>query len=249
MEPKLTASLFEEIKELLKKRKIKYSQLALQLKMSESGLKKLLNSQDCSLSKIEKICAKLGVQVSDLIHAIEKKDLKEVQFTKKQELYFVAEPLSFLIYWGLVYERREALKVMEVLRLEPKKFWSLVRKLDHLELLKVMEGNRLVLPRIQGIRWVGRSKFVVDLYRSWGRSLYEGALNTVFQQSAPGADDFYFTIRYLQMSESTWAEFKRELGELEARFSNRGTLEMRMHLGNLRHVRWITAVDNKSWLE
>lgn len=57
----------KELKSILKARRIKYAELAPRLGMSESGLKKLLNGVDCSLSKLGQVCDELDISMSSLI--------------------------------------------------------------------------------------------------------------------------------------------------------------------------------------
>jgi hypothetical protein len=69
--------------------------------MSESGFKKLINSDDCGLSKIEKICNFIGIIMTDLFKSIEKLQLEEVSFTSNQEAFFTNQRLGLkLIIWS-----------------------------------------------------------------------------------------------------------------------------------------------------
>ncbi|MDD4976922.1 MAG: helix-turn-helix transcriptional regulator, partial [Bacteriovorax sp.] len=163
--------LISELKRIIKTQGFSYKELALALRMSESGFKKLINSEDCSLGKIEKICKFVGIRITDLFQSIEKLQLEEVSFNPKQETYFSTHRVAFLLFWLLVYERRSLVESQTLLKLEDKKMWSHLRKMDALNLLKVLPGDRLGLPHPRGIKWVGRTKFVNSLYVKWGHSL------------------------------------------------------------------------------
>jgi len=81
--------LMSELKRIIKVQGFSYKELSAELKMSESGFNKLINSEDCNLSKIEKICNIVGIRMTDLFESIEKIQLKEVNFTIKQESFFL----------------------------------------------------------------------------------------------------------------------------------------------------------------
>ena len=247
MEQNVTRLVLSEIKLAMKKAKLTYVDVAKALRMSESGFKKLMNGKDCSLTKLEKICQIVGLRVSDLFRSVEGKDLKEVAFSPSQEDYFEKNPKGFLLYWMLAYERRNLTESLAILGLDEKNGFSILRKLDALGLLKIGVGNRLTLPQPKGIRWIGNSKFIIDLYRRWGTALLEDSLERLSKRSPKPASDHYFAIRYFKMSESTWKEFLIALTNLELEYANRATAEMRLNITELGHVRWVTAVDNRSW--
>jgi transcriptional regulator with XRE-family HTH domain len=245
MDDNWTKLLLGELKRIIKAQGYNYKDISKALKMSESGFKKLINSEDCSLSKVEKICNFIGIRMTDLFRSIEELQLEEVSFSKGQELFFESERVGFLLFWLLVYERRSLVESQKLLNLEEKKMWSLLRKMDVLNLIKVLPGDRLGLPRPQGIKWVGKSKFINDLYRQWGSTL----LNNAIGENANDLENSYFTIRYLKMCESTWKEFKLNLESLELQYTNTATREMRMNVQNLKHIRWLSIADQKSWAE
>ena len=237
--------LMGELKRIVKEQGFSYKDLAKTLKMSESGFKKLINSEDCSLGKVEKICNTVGIRITDLFISIEKLQLEEVRFTQLQESFFTSQRTGFLLFWLLAYERRPLTEAQSLLKLDSKKIWSMLRKMDSLNLIKVLPKDRLGLPQPHGIKWVGKTKFITDLYKKWGHHLLAQAIEKQGQASA----DSLFTIRYLKMSESTWKEFKGELEKTELQFTNRATREMRMSVQNLKHVRWLSVADQGSWAE
>ena len=171
MELPIARLLLAELKVQLRNRKIVYADFARSLAMSESGLKKLLSADDCSLGRIQKMCSTLGLSFFDLVESIEGTRLVETQFTREQESYFEKDRTGFLFYWLLVYERRSLVETSRLLKLDSRKQQSLLLKLDRLALLQVQAGGRFQIPDPLAIRWVGRSPFVLRLYEKWGVSL------------------------------------------------------------------------------
>ena len=245
MDDNWTKLLLNELKRIIKSQGFNYKELAEALEMSESGFKKLINSTDCSLSKIEKICNFVGVRMTDLFKSIEKLHLEEVSFSSDQELFFKTYRVGFLLFWFLVYERRSLEEAQNLLKIDNKKTWSYLRKMDALNLLKILPKDRISLPRPQGIKWVGSTTFIDDLYTKWGHSL----LNYAIKKKGIDPENSYFSIRYLKMSESTWKDFKMNLENMEIQYTNIATREMRMGLKSLKHIRWLSIADQKSWAE
>ncbi|MGZ3744715.1 MAG: helix-turn-helix domain-containing protein [Pseudobdellovibrionaceae bacterium] len=242
---KWSALLMKELKDMIKRQGYSYKTLAEELNMSVSGFKKLINSDDCNLQKIEKISDVIGIRLMDLFAAIEEQHLQEIQFTSQQENFFNSKREGFLLYWLLVYERRTLQEARGLLRLELKEYTSLLRKMDSLNLLKVFAGEKLGLPHPQGIKWASRSRFILDLYKKWGQDLLDASLQSLTQPS----EQKYFSIRYLKMSQSTWNEFKIALENLEKKVINTAVREMRTQVQDLMHVRWLFVADHKSWAE
>lgn len=237
--------LMRELKDMIKKQGYSYKEISENLDMSESGFKKLINSDDCSLKKIETIAGIIGIRVMDLFAAIEDQHLKEIVFTSQQEDFFTSKREGFLLYWLLVYERRSLDEAKSLLRLDQKRASSLLRKLDSLNLIKLFAGERMGLPQPEGVKWAHKSRFVRELYKKWGQDLLNSSLQTIMQNN----EDKYFSIRYMKMSQSTWNEFRIELENLEMRTINTAVREMRMQVNDLLQVRWLTAADHKSWAE
>ncbi len=238
----MASMILNELKIILKRNKIEYKELAAHLGLSESGLKKVMNAEDGSFSRLEQICRFLGVSLADVIHQIEDQELHNVAFTSSQEDFFAKDRIHFLTYWMLAYERRDSAEVQKLLQLGDRELWRILYRLDGLNLLRLQTGNRIKLPAPKAIKWVGRSKFVMDLYKKWSTQL--------ISQTAGNPDSgSRFLIRYLRMSESTWNDLCQAMIELDRQFSNRAVREMRLRTKNLRHVRWLTVADNRSWAE
>jgi DNA-binding Xre family transcriptional regulator len=249
MELNFTKQLMNELKRVIKEQGYTYSELAIALKMSESGFKKLINSKDCNLSKIENICRVIGIQISDIIQSTEQMQIVQVAFTTKQESFFISNRSGFLLYWLLVYERRNLEESQKTLSFDSKRLWTTLRKLDNLNLIKVHSNNRISLPKPVGVKWVGRTQFVNKVFAEWSHSLLDDILAKRETDPAPESPNAHFGIRYLRMTDSTWTEFKTELESLEVKYTNKATSEMRISSSRLNHVRWITLADQQSWVD
>ncbi|MBL7672464.1 MAG: helix-turn-helix transcriptional regulator [Bdellovibrionaceae bacterium] len=246
MESHSSRLIFMELKKVMKERGLNYGQVAKATGRSESGFKKIMSANDCSLHRLESICGAIGLRLSDLILAAENRELLNVTFEPQIEDFFLRQREGFQLYWLLVYERRTLDQAQKIMRIEKKRLDSLVRTLDKLNLVKLLADDRIVVPTPRGVRWIGKSKFTISLYKKWAQLLVDRSLRELAE---PDGRQKYFSIRYLQMSDSTWNDYLDSLEKVEVEFSNRATAEMRMKLHKLRHVRSLTIVDNGSWGE
>ena len=232
--------VIRNIKKLLKEQKISYKDLAKQLGMSESGIKKIFVSKDGSFLRMKQLCDSVGVSVYEMLQDTKSLD---VTFSKRQQDEFLKDFVLFRVYWMLVYERGSIVEVQKKLSLSYKDMFKLMRKLDDLKLLKLLPNDRLQLPPIQAVHWIGQGDFINKIYKEWSRNLLESV-------SKPNArQDEAFVLRYLPMTPNTFKEFQLAILNLEEEFIRRSIHEMRTKSTFLRHVRWMVVADNKSFID
>lgn len=92
----------EEIKKVLKTRKVRYSKLAWELGVSESGVKKMLTAHDLSFNRIQKILAAANVSVSDFFRSLDEGRPFERKLTPKQEEHFLRHPEHYHFFHQLL---------------------------------------------------------------------------------------------------------------------------------------------------
>lgn len=238
-EPNEYRAATERLKQALKQRRITYHELAKGIGLSESGVKKIFSAQDGSFQRLAQICRYVGISLSELI---EDRRTLSVGFTVTQQNEFLKNATLFQYYWLLVYERLPQKASANSLHLSKAEAFRLARKLDTLDLIKLLPGGRMRLPSIKAVRWVGDSEFLRNLYRNWSRSLLEKLAKPETK------DGEFFLLRYLQMTPKTFAEFIAAQRSLEEEFVRRAIQEMRVKSPGLEHVRWLIAVDNRSFV-
>ncbi len=243
MNQKLAKILCLELKRLIRASGYTYGQVADKMNLSESGLKKILSKDDMPMSRMIQFCEVLNLSLNDLIQVTESQNFIDVAFDKAQESAFLADYRLFIFYWFLVYERRSLDEIKKVMGVDQFKSEKILIKLDRLKLISYLSGGKLKLPSPKPIRWVDDSDFVKNLYRKWGKSLISNVVN----RRSP--EKQYFMLRYLQMSEENFKELVTLLTEIEKQSLNKSTRQMRLNSGELKHVRWMTCVDQLSWGE
>lgn len=238
-EPNEYRAAIESLKAVLKAKQITYKELAQAVKLSESGLKKIFAAQDGSFQRLAQISRYIGISLSELI---EENKTVDVGFSQKQQTEFLKEPLLFQVYWMLVYERRKVDSIQDELKLNKTEAFRILRRLDILDLIKLLPGDRLRIPSVKAVRWTGDGEFIRKMYREWSRNLVSDVAKV---HSEP---EELFIIRYFQMTPKTYTELLAAQKALEAEFIRRGIQEMRTRPPGLVHVRWLVAADTRSFI-
>jgi transcriptional regulator with XRE-family HTH domain len=229
------------LKLALKRQQITYKELARRLGLSESGVKKIFTAKDGSFQRVAEICAELGLSMEELF-AGQEESMHEVSFSPAQQEY-LADPRIFKLYWALVYERRSLADAQQVAGISAKESFPVLRRFDQLQLLELLPGGRLRVPAVRQVRWTGDGPLIRKLYQEWGGRF----LRTVATpEQLPGQ---MFLIRYFKASRRTQNDLMAALRDIEKEFVRRATMEMRSEDPDLVHLRWMFAVDSRSYLE
>jgi transcriptional regulator with XRE-family HTH domain len=232
----------DSLKLALKKQKLTYKELGQRLGLSESGIKKILSASDGSFQRIAQICDVLGLSMRELFSGFEE-GMLDLSYSQAQQSFLVGNAKALRLYWALVYERRPLAEAEKVAGLGAKEGFPLLRKLDQLHLLELLPEGRIRIPPVRQLRWVGGGPLVAKLYREWSRNFLDKVASP-----EPGPGNF-FLIRYFRASERTLQDLMDALRDLEAEFVRRAIKEMRSEAPDLVHIRWMSAVDNRSYLE
>jgi transcriptional regulator with XRE-family HTH domain len=232
----------ESLKRALKKQGITYRELARRLGLSESGVKKILSARDGSFGRVARISDELGLSMGELLSG-QDEGMLELSYTAAQQSYLVKEPRALRLYWALVYERKSLEEAQKIAGLAPKDRFATLRRLDQLQLLELLPGDRVRVPAVRQVRWVGGGPLVDKLYREWSAEFLR---KVATPEQRPGQQ---FIIRYFRASQRTADELMAALHDVETEFVRRAIREMRSEGPDLVHLRWLSAVDNKSYLD
>ena len=232
----------ESIKLALKQQGFTYKDLAQRLKLSESGIKKILSSSDGSFQRLAQICKEVGLSMSELLEG-QGERIMELSYSLPQQEYLMAHPRALRLYWALVYERRPTEEARKISHLDSKEMFSYLRKLDQLELLELLPEGRLRLPAVRQIRWVGGGPLVKKLYEEWSAKFLKSTA------TPERTKDQFFMIRYVRASRKTLEDLMVAQHDLETEFVRRAISEMRSEAPDLEHIRWMSAIDNRSFLD
>lgn len=136
--------ILEQIKSILKQRKLTYQQLAKKSEIPVSSLKKIFAGGDCSLSRILEICQCLDVSFIELAGVIAKEKKEDYfRFTLDQEKFFAKNMLYYRFFHKVFRDNLAAEETRDFLGLDDKMMWKILKKLESFQLLQIEPGLRL----------------------------------------------------------------------------------------------------------
>ncbi|MBX2988372.1 MAG: helix-turn-helix transcriptional regulator [Bdellovibrionaceae bacterium] len=214
----MSAALLTALKRALKSKGVTYKELAEELGLSESGVKKMLTAKDLSLSRLMEICDWLGVPASDLVRLAEKEDIREVELSDEQSRALAADPLLFRLFWRLL-EQEGLLAVARAEGLTAAQMKKHLLKLESLELLRVNADGRVRLRHRGLYRWKPGNPLVDRLNREWSRLTLDRVLK------APPTALSVHRLSALKLTEGSIRELIQGMNELADEFARRARRE------------------------
>ena len=145
--------VIDALKAHLKARDLTYKDLAIGLKLSEVSIKRLFANADCSLERLEEICAYLQIEFSDLFKSSPKKrklisrltPSQEMEFAKNKHLLMVA--VCALNHWPV----REMWEHLHITRQQGLK---LFKRLDEIGFLELVTSEQYKLLVSNNFAWI-----------------------------------------------------------------------------------------------
>jgi DNA-binding Xre family transcriptional regulator len=148
-----TRALVQALKQALKSRGVTYAEVARALAMSEASIKRLFATQTFTLDRLDRICALLGLEITDLAQMVEHDQERVRRLTLVQERELVAEPRLLLVavhainHWTLA----EIVATYSITKLE------CIRHLAHLDRLRIIDllpDNRIRVLVARDFAWI-----------------------------------------------------------------------------------------------
>lgn len=193
------------IKRVLKARSVTYQDLAEQLKMTESGVKKMLNAKDISFRRVLQICEAVGVLPGQLFSMSEKSFVSDVSLTEQQEDMLLKNRALLAVYWRIAIEGKEISEVERLQKLNKTELKKMLDRLVSLDLLSVRRGAYKA--RHTGkFRWSDDSKLAKTLNKEWSQWTLEKSL----KRESGGLH----RLVALQMSQDSYEFFLKKMNEV-----------------------------------
>lgn len=235
--------LINLIKSIIKERRISYREIAKQMGLSESGLKKIFSSGDASYGRISQLAGVLGLRISDLLNELEKADTHTVVFSEKEQQFFLKNIDTFHFFVRLIIERKSVEEIQEEFKLSPAAVFKYLKKLDTLGWVELGPQNSVKIPPLSLVKDFGSGPLLDHVYQEW-------AQETARQLAKPeNQKNGKFVIRCLRMKDSTYQDFLARLKELELDLLKTAVREMSVSNKNLKSMRWISLTDQTSFVQ
>lgn len=202
------SALVQALKTALKAAGVNYSGVANSLGLSESSVKRKFSRQDFSLSELDRICADISTEISELVKLMEEQQGRIQQLSKEQE-EDIAEDMALLLVTVCVLNRWTFNDLLTAYAFTEPELIQKLAKLDRLKLIELLPNNRI--------------KLLIDANFQWRSA---GPIETVFLKAIQ--QDF-FAARFEQedhqlivlngmLSSTSNAEFQRKMERLSREF-------------------------------
>ncbi len=139
-----TRHIVETLKQELRKQGVTYRQVASALDLSEASIKRLFAENSFTLARLEQICEILHLEISDLIHHMEKNIELTHQLTLEQETELVSD-LKLMMMAHFLMNKLEFSEIIDIYDISETEGIRLLAKLDRMKIIELQPGNRVKL--------------------------------------------------------------------------------------------------------
>ncbi len=201
-----TRPLIDTLKQELRKQRITYKQVSEALGLSETSVKRLFSEEAFSIKRLEKVCALLHMDLSDLIHLMERNIELTAQLTLEQETEIVSD-IRLLLVALLLVNKLEFQEIIDTYEISEPEGIKLLARLDRMKLIELQPGNRVKLMISSNFKW-----------------LPDGPIQRFFEQKVQ--------LEFLDSSFNGPGEFRLFISGMISRSANAEMIKKMQHLAN-----------------
>lgn len=148
-----TELLVSTLKRELKSQGKTYADVAAILDISEASVKRLFSSQQFTLKRLEKICAMLNFEFSELVYRMKKSQQQLSELSWEQEKEIAGDIILLLvtvnIISGLTYQ-----EIIEIYQITAAECTGKLTLLDKLNIIELLPNNRVKLLVSPNFHWL-----------------------------------------------------------------------------------------------
>ena len=148
-----TRPLIDTIKQELIKQRITYKKVSEALDLSETSVKRLFSEEAFSIKRLEKVCTLLHLDLSDLVHLMEKKIELTTQLTYAQEQELVSD-VKLLLIAILLMNKLQFAEIIRIYDISETEGIQLLARLDRMNMIELQPGNRVKMMMAQNFQWI-----------------------------------------------------------------------------------------------
>jgi transcriptional regulator with XRE-family HTH domain len=146
-------ALLKTLRRELKAQGFTYADIAVQLRLSESSIKRMFSESKLSLERLDALCQVAGLEISDLTQKMSEERNRIDMLTEKQERE-VAEDSKLLLVAICVLNLWTFKEIIEAYELTEHACVQLLAKLDRLKVIELLPLNRFRLSVANDFRWI-----------------------------------------------------------------------------------------------
>lgn len=129
------------LKRILKKKRVSYRELGKRLRLSESGVKKLMRAPDLSLTRLVEICAAVQVDLLDLLEVAWRSPPTPFSFSPAQEKFLASNPDDAAFLTALVTANFDTAEVQRRYDLDRSSMQLYLKRLEKHRFVERTDGG------------------------------------------------------------------------------------------------------------
>lgn len=209
MDTYLIERLLQRIKDLLKEKGMTYVELARRMGVSEVTIKRMLNQQDISMTRVIEISKILDVPLADELAALEAESVKAHTFTAKQDEYFAAFPHLMAYFQHLTLLKKTPTQLAAEFGLSGACTHQYLSALESLGLLRQLPSGAVKI-LVEPPMGFGADSTVVK--QQIAQSL--AFTNECLFGKKPVSEEVYLLVKPLKINKALTKQFVKEYYEL-----------------------------------
>ena len=206
------------LKSMLKKRRLRYRDVAEKTGLPESTLKKIFSGRDCSIRTLMRICECMDTSLEHVLKVDAAQLNKGFSLTDDQEQLFVREPEIYDVFIRLL-QKKEKDQIRAGLGLEQTTLDRYYRELEEVKLLERHPGGKAKL-LVEGALKVGEGPL---------HDFLVGRVSERFMKALPQLHkhdkDTVYEVGSIRITRRLFEEFSSSLVALYRDFDRRSNLE------------------------
>ena len=224
------------LKQALKARGLRYTDLAQALSLSEASIKRCFSRNTLTLSRLEKICAVLDLDLFDLVRLSRRADEEPRQLSLEQERALAADA-QMLSLFHLIASGWTVAEIRAEFDINERTLSRQLVRLDRLRLIELGVGNRVRLRVPARFSW--RSNGPV-------KRLHSRAATSEFLTGDFAGRDELSRLEVKELSDSSLAQVRRKLERLASEFNQLAEFDAALPATKRRSVGMVLAI--KPWV-
>ena len=148
-----TKNLIKSLKKMLRARDVTYSDIAKQLELSETSIKRMFSQSSFSLDRLNTICEMIEIDFVDLLRVFDDEQEKITHLSSAQEQELVSD-IKFLIVALSVQNRWTFEEIITHYDISESECIRYLIKLDRLGIIQLLPNNKIRRMVAQDFQWL-----------------------------------------------------------------------------------------------
>lgn len=203
-----TKEIIQALKYALKAQGKTYADVAIALDLTEASVKRLFSKNSFTLSRLERVCHLLDMEISDLVQLMNERQQRIQHLTVEQESE-ITRDVKLAMVTVCVLNRWTMQEIIDYYHISETECVRHLARLDRLKLIELMPGNRIRLMVAPNFSW--RENGPIQAF--FQRTISQEFFNTRFNRN----DECLMVLNGM-FSRHSNAEFQRKLKRLAREF-------------------------------